>query len=103
MGICLVILTWYQSQVKGHLHFLSRSEVGVTTCDDCSQDLLFLTIFGSGELFHCVRSDIFSEDPLLFRTKRFPVALATVILQFRRYTVPFFAVIHLFLSDLFRF
>ena len=71
VGICPIILTWYHSQVKGFLHFLSRSEAGVTACDDCSQDLLFLTIFGPGELLHCVRSDISRWDyshHLLFLT-----------------------------------
>jgi hypothetical protein len=40
---------------------------------------MFVTIFEPRELLHCVRSDISSEDPLSFRTKRFSVALATVI------------------------
>ena len=96
MGIYHVILTWYQSQVKGCLHFLSIFEVSVTACNEYSHDLLFLTIFRSRELLHCVWSDISSEEPLLFRMKRFPVSLATVILQLQRYTFFFFAVIDLY-------
>ena len=42
----------------------------MTTHDECSQDLLFLTIFGLGEMFHCVRSVISSEDFILFRMKK---------------------------------
>ena len=45
VGIFLVILTWYQIQVKGFLHCLSKSKYGVTAHDDISQDLLFFTIF----------------------------------------------------------
>ena len=97
MGIYHVILTWYQIQVKGHLRYWSRSQASVTAHDNCSRDILFLTIFGSGELLHYVRSIFSSEDLLLFHTKLFPFSLAMVILQFRRYTVLFFVVfIYLF-------
>ena len=97
-----VILTWYQRQVKGHLRYWSRFEAGVTVHDDCSQDILFLTIFGPKELFHCVQSIISSEDTLSFHMKRFLFSPATVILQFWRYTI-FFCSHHLFLFALFLF
>ena len=103
MGIYHVILTWYQIQVKGHLRYWSRSQASVTAHDNCSRDILFLTIFGSGELLHYVRSIFSSEDLLLFHTKLFPFSLAMVILQIRRYTVPFLQSSFISLIYLFQF
>ena len=87
VGIYLVILTWYQSQVEGRFCYWSRSKASENTHDNCSWDLLFLTIFGPRELLHCIRSVNSSEEPLLIRTKRFPFSLAMIILQFLRYIV----------------
>jgi len=66
---------------EGCIRWWSKSEAGWTACDYRFLDLLFLTAFGPRGLFHCVGSICFSEEPLSFHAKRFPVALAASFLR----------------------
>ena len=103
VGIYPVILTWYQSLDEGRLSCWSRSEAGVTARDDCSQDLLFLTIFWDGRTAPlCSKCHFKWGFPFVLYEK------VSVFPSYGHFIVPkvynsFFCSHHLFLSALFRF
>ena len=67
---------------EGCIHWWSKSEAGTSACDCRFLDLLFLSAFWPRGLLYCVRSICSGEEPLLFHTKRFPIAIVMSFLRF---------------------